>query len=42
MDRPILHSLVDRLRSEERLEAFAAALPTPARVSEPSLPLLLV
>ena len=41
MDRPILHSLVDRLRSEERLAAFAAALPTPARVSEPALPLLL-
>src|SRR6185436_2563784 len=38
---PILHSLVDRLRSEERLAAFAAALPTRARVSEPALPLLL-
>src|SRR5438552_8137726 len=41
MDRPVLHSLVDRLRAEERLPAFAAALPTRARVSEPALPLLL-
>jgi len=41
MDRPILHSLVDRLREEERLRAFAAALPTRARVSEPVLPLVL-
>src|SRR5438034_972948 len=41
MDRPVLHSLVDRLRADERLPAFAAALPTRARVSEPALPLLL-
>jgi transcription-repair coupling factor (superfamily II helicase) len=41
MDRPLLHSLVDRLRADERLPAFAAAMPTRARVSEPSLPLLL-
>src|SRR5262245_58681965 len=40
MDRPILHSLVDRLRADERLPAFAAALPTRARVSEAALPLL--
>src|SRR5215211_2931044 len=41
MDRPILHSLVERLRAEERLPAFATALPARARVSEPALPLLL-
>jgi len=41
MDRPVLHSLVDRLRAEERLQQFAQALPTRARVSEPVLPLLL-
>src|SRR5215216_7221447 len=41
MDRPILHSLVERLRAEDRLPAFAAALPARARVSEPALPLLL-
>ena len=40
MDRPILHSLVDRLRADERLPAFAAALPARARVSESALPLL--
>src|SRR4029079_14829352 len=40
MDRPLLHSLVDRLRADERLPAFGAALPTRARVSEPALPLL--
>src|SRR3954469_21087817 len=40
MDRPLLHSLVDRLRADERLPAFAAALPARARVSEPALPLL--
>src|SRR5437764_8842420 len=39
MDRPVLHTLVDRLRAEERLQQFAAALPTRARVSEPILPL---
>src|SRR5438270_13979338 len=37
MDRPVLHALVDRLREEERLQAFAAALPARARVSEPVL-----
>ncbi len=41
MDRPVLHSLVERLRAEERLPQFAAALPTRARVSEPVLPLVL-
>jgi len=41
MDRPALHPLVERLRADERLPAFAAALPARARVSEPALPLLL-
>jgi transcription-repair coupling factor (superfamily II helicase) len=41
MDRPILHPFVDELRESERLRAFAEAFPTPARVSEPALPLLL-
>src|SRR5438445_7421106 len=41
MDRPVLHALVDRLREEERLQGFAAALPARARVSEPVLPLVL-
>ena len=41
MDRPILYSLVERLRADERLPRLAAALPTRARVSEPALPLLL-
>ena len=41
MDRPLLHPLVERLRADERLPAFAAALPARARVSEPALPLLL-
>jgi transcription-repair coupling factor (superfamily II helicase) len=41
MDQPILHPLVERLRADEKLPAFAAALPTRARVSEPALPLLL-
>src|SRR5262249_20840824 len=40
MDLPLLHTLVDRLRADERLPAFAAALPARARVSEPALPLL--
>src|SRR4029078_12283754 len=40
MDRPLLNTLVARLRADERLPAFAAALPTRARVSEPALPLL--
>src|SRR5205809_1090152 len=37
MDRPVLHSLVDRLRADERLPAFAAALPTRARASAAAL-----
>ncbi len=41
MDRPILYPLLERLRSDERLGAFAAALPTRARVAEPGLALLL-
>jgi transcription-repair coupling factor (superfamily II helicase) len=41
MDRPVLHSLVERVRAEERLQQFVAALPTRARVSEPVLPLVL-
>ena len=40
MDRPVLYSLVERVRAEERLQEFAAALPTRARVSEPVLPLV--
>ncbi len=41
MDRPVLSSLVDRLRADQRLQEFAGALPTRARVSEPILPLVL-
>jgi transcription-repair coupling factor (superfamily II helicase) len=41
MDLPVLHPLVERLRADERLNAFAAALPARARVAEPALPLLL-
>src|SRR4051794_10536011 len=41
MDRPILYPLVERVRAEERLQEFAAALPARARVSEPILPLVL-
>ena len=41
MDRPPLHVLVRRLAAFERFQAFAAELPTRARVSEPALPLLL-
>ena len=40
MDQPVLHTLVERLRAAERLQQFAAALPTRARVSEPVLPLV--
>src|SRR5262245_38545964 len=40
MDRPLLNTLVARLRADERLPAFAAALPARAGVSEPALPLL--
>src|SRR5438094_5165615 len=41
MDRPVLHAFVDELLEDDRLTAFAEALPTRARVSEPALPLLL-
>jgi len=41
MDRPPLHVFVDELLRHERLQAFAAALPARARVSEPALPLVL-
>src|SRR5438445_6406655 len=41
MDRPVLHTFVAELVEDERLAAFAEALPTRARVSEPALPLLL-
>src|SRR4051812_18621860 len=39
--RPVLYPLVEELLGDERLTAFADALPAPARVSEPALPLLL-
>jgi transcription-repair coupling factor (superfamily II helicase) len=39
--RPVLHPLVEQLLADERLAAYADALPAPARVSEPALPLLL-
>src|SRR4249919_2002963 len=39
--RPVLHPLVEELLDDERLTAFADALPAAARVSEPALPLLL-
>jgi transcription-repair coupling factor (superfamily II helicase) len=39
--RPVLHPLAVQLLAEERLSAYAEALPAPARVSEPALPLLL-
>jgi transcription-repair coupling factor (superfamily II helicase) len=39
--RPVLHPLVEQLLADERLTAFADALPAHARVSEPGLPLLL-
>jgi transcription-repair coupling factor (superfamily II helicase) len=41
MDRPVLHAFVDELGEDERLSAFAEALPTRARVSESALPVLL-
>jgi transcription-repair coupling factor (superfamily II helicase) len=41
MDRPVLYSLVERLRSEEKLQQLSAGLPTRARISEPVLPLVL-
>ncbi|HEY7077723.1 MAG TPA: hypothetical protein VH418_20240, partial [Solirubrobacteraceae bacterium] len=37
----MLHPLVEQLLSDERLAAYADALPAPARVSEPALPLVL-
>jgi transcription-repair coupling factor (superfamily II helicase) len=40
MDRPALHPLVTELVENERLQAFADALPARARVSEPGLPLV--
>src|SRR5919206_530901 len=40
MDRPILNAFVRELLEHDRLHAFAEALPTRARVSEPALPLL--
>jgi transcription-repair coupling factor (superfamily II helicase) len=39
--RPVLHPLVEELLADERLPAFAEALPAAARVSEAALPLLL-
>jgi transcription-repair coupling factor (superfamily II helicase) len=39
--KPVLHPLVEQLLGDERLAAYAEALPAPARVSEPALPLLL-
>jgi len=41
MDQPTLQPLAAELAASERLTAFAGALPSPARVSEPALPLLL-
>src|SRR5438552_15034055 len=41
MDRPVLHPFVRELVELERLQKFAQALPSRARVSEPALPLVL-
>ena len=41
MDQPPLYAFVAELARHERFQAFAAALPARARVSEPVLPLLL-
>src|SRR5438093_7098171 len=38
---PVLHPLVAELVADERFAAYAEALPAPARVSEPALPLVL-
>src|SRR2546423_1437629 len=38
---PVLHPLVAELVADERLATYAEALPAPARVSEPALPLVL-
>src|ERR671934_2330558 len=40
MDRPVVHAFVRELVDHERLQRFAEALPTRARVSEPALPLV--
>ncbi|HEY6149196.1 MAG TPA: hypothetical protein VIW19_01660, partial [Gaiellaceae bacterium] len=39
--RPVLHPLVEQLLADERLAAYAEALPERARVSEPVLPVVL-
>ena len=39
--RPVLHLLVEQLLADERLAAYADALPASARISEPALPLVL-
>ena len=41
MDPTPLYSFITELRGSERFQAFAAALPARARVSEPALPLVL-
>jgi transcription-repair coupling factor (superfamily II helicase) len=41
MDRPVLHAFIRRLVEDEKLAAFADALPADARVSEAALPPLL-
>ena len=41
MDRPVLHAFVDELVDDERLAAFAEALPARARVSDAALPVVL-
>src|SRR5919197_6535712 len=41
MDRPVLHPFVAALVADERLQRFAHALPSRARMSEPALPLVL-
>src|SRR5579864_1029961 len=41
MDRPVLHAFVREIAEHERLGELAAALPTRARVSEASLPVVL-
>jgi transcription-repair coupling factor (superfamily II helicase) len=41
MDRPVLHAFVRELAGLERLQEFAEALPTRARISEAALPVML-
>jgi transcription-repair coupling factor (superfamily II helicase) len=41
VEQPVLHSLLAELVEDERLQRFAEALPTRARVSEPALPYVL-